>query len=101
MSNSRVMKLITGLFEAILAIPILGGTIVLGFSYIPLVIMLILHIVTLFLTNKDKGASAGSILGIITSCLAWIPILGWLLHTITAIVLFINAAMSDKKGQVV
>lgn len=97
MSNSRIMKLVTGVFEAILAIPILGGTIVMGFSYIPLVIMLVLHIITLVLTNKDNGASVGSILGIVTSCLAWIPILGWLMHLVTAVILFINAATSDEQ----
>lgn len=97
MSSSRVMKIITGLFEAVLAIPVLGALIVIGFGYIPLAIMLVLHIVTLILTNKDKGAFAGSVLGIVTSCVAWIPFVGWVMHLASAIVLFVNAAMKDKK----
>lgn len=96
MSNSRIMKWITGALEGILAIPLLGGIIVIGTHYWVLPIMLILHIITLGMTKKDNGASAGSILGIITSVIAWIPLLGWLMHLITAVFLLIGALTKDK-----
>ena len=96
MSNSRVMKWITGALEGILAIPFLGGIIVIGTYYCILPIMLILHIITLVMTKKDNGASAGSILGIITSVIAWIPLLGWLMHLITAVFLLVGAFTKDK-----
>lgn len=96
MSNSRIMKWITGALEGVLAIPLLGGIIVIGTYYLVLPIMLILHIITLVMTKKDNGALAGSILGIITSVIAWIPLLGWLMHLITAVFLLVGALTEDK-----
>ncbi|MBM7704148.1 hypothetical protein [Metabacillus iocasae] len=98
MSTSKIMKWITGSLEAVLGIPFLGGAIILGFSWTPLLIMLGLHIVTLVLTKKDGGASAGSIVGIITSCIGWIPIVGMMMHIITALLLFVNALQSDRRS---
>ncbi|BCB05825.1 hypothetical protein [Bacillus sp. KH172YL63] len=46
-----------------LGIPLLGATIIISFLGFPLVIMLVLHITTLVLTVRDKGAITGSILG--------------------------------------
>ncbi|MBB6670207.1 hypothetical protein [Cohnella nanjingensis] len=97
MSNARTMKWVTGGLEIVLAIPFLGGLIVIGWGYLPLVIMFILHIVTLFLSNANRESSLGSIFGIITSCLAWIPILGWFLHLITGIVLLLGAAGASRR----
>ncbi|MFH1054194.1 MAG: hypothetical protein V1740_07280 [Candidatus Woesearchaeota archaeon] len=54
--------------------------------------MLVLHIVTLVLCNKAKAKRSGSILGIITSVLGWIPFVGWGLHVATAIMLWLSFA---------
>lgn len=97
MSSSRIMKWVTGALEAILAIPLLGGTLVVGMYYTPLLVMLILHIITLVLTKKDNGASAGSILGIITSFVAIIPFVGWIMHLLSAIFLMVGAVTKDKE----
>lgn len=98
MSISRIMKLVTGIFEGLLGIPLFGGLYIVSQGWTPLLVMLILHIITLILTKNDRGASAGSILGIITSCIAWIPIVGMVMHILTAVVLLITAAISDKKS---
>lgn len=95
MSVSRILKWVSGGCEAFLAIPIVGGTFVVGLYWSPLFIMLILHIVTLVLTKRDGGPATGSILGIITSCVGWIPILGWIMHVLSAIFLMVNAATPD------
>lgn len=100
MTNSKMMKLVTGSLEAILAIPILGGTIVLGFGYVPLVIMGILHVITLFLSNKDGKLSVGSIFGLLASLLGWIPLLGWILHLITAIILVFDGLLQSSKVKI-
>ncbi len=50
----------------------------------------------LVMTKKDNGASAGSVLGIVTSCIAWIPLLGWIMHLLSAILLIIGAVTKDK-----
>lgn len=95
MSPSRILKWVSGGLEAILGIPILGATIILSLVWIPLLVMLALHIVTLVLTKKDGGASTGSILGIITSCIGWIPFVGMIMHMISAIFLMIDASKPD------
>ncbi|MGN7399402.1 hypothetical protein ACTHO0_06055 [Cytobacillus praedii] len=100
MSPSRILKWLTGALEAILGIPVLGATIVVGLLWIPLAIMLVLHIITLVLTKKDGGASAGSILGIVTSCVAWIPFVGMIMHILSAIFLMIDASKKDQKSAV-
>jgi hypothetical protein len=98
MSTSRILKWVSGGLEALLGIPILGGTIVVGLFWSPLAIMLILHIVTLVITKKEgSGSITGSILGIITSCVAWIPIVGMVMHIISAIILMLDAAKTEDK----
>ncbi|ADU32474.1 membrane protein [Evansella cellulosilytica] len=96
MSPSRILKWVTGGLEAILAIPVLGASIIIGLLWIPLFVMLVLHIITLILTKKDGGKTTGSILGIVTSCVGWIPFVGWVMHVLTAIFLMINASQPDN-----
>lgn len=96
MTSSRILKLVTGASELFLAIPILGGAIVIGSGYGVLTVMFIFHIITLVLSNKNREPIYGSVLGIVTSVLAWIPILGWALHLIAGILLLISAAQSGR-----
>ncbi|WP_179874505.1 hypothetical protein [Bacillus sp. AFS002410] len=53
-SNVKNMKWISGGFEALLGIPAIGGSIVIGFGYTPLFIALILHIITLVLAYNQN-----------------------------------------------
>ena len=96
MSVSRILKWVTGGLEALLGIPFVGGTIVVSLLWTPLAVMLVLHIGTLILTKKDGGKTTGSILGIVTSCIGWIPFLGMVMHIISAVFLMINAAQPDS-----
>src|SRR5699024_12123985 len=93
-----ILKWVTGAFEAILGIPLIGASIILSFAWTPLFAMLILHIITLVMTKRDNGASTGSILGIITSCVGWIPLVGMVMHILSAIFLMINAATPDDQS---
>jgi len=90
------LKWVTGGLEAFLAIPVLGAVVIVSLLWIPLFIMLVLHIVTLILTKQDGGATTGSILGIVTSCIGWIPFVGWVMHVLSAIFLMINASQPDQ-----
>lgn len=98
MSASKVLKLITGILEAILGIPVLGGSIVISLFWIPLPIMFVLHIITLIITRKEGGKFVGSILGIVTSCVGWIPVVGMIMHIISAIFLIMNAVQRDQNS---
>ncbi len=95
LSTPKILKWVSGGLEAILGIPILGGIIVVSFLWIPLGVMLALHIVTLVLTKNSGGSSKGSILGIVTSCIAWIPFVGMVMHILTAIFLMLDAAKPE------
>lgn len=100
MSISRVLKWLTGIFEAFLGIPLLGGLFIISNGYTPLLFMLALHIITLLLTQKDEGATIGSFFGIITSIVGIVPILGMIMHMVTALLLFITGSMRDRKTKV-
>ncbi|HEX7065425.1 MAG TPA: hypothetical protein VF199_10210 [Bacillales bacterium] len=97
MSTSRTMKWISGGLEALLGIPFVGGVIVLSLAWMPLVIALGLHIATLILCRKEGENVHGSILGIITSCIAWIPFVGMIMHIVTAILLMVDASKAEKE----
>ncbi|MFE5322992.1 hypothetical protein ACFQ88_30380 [Paenibacillus sp. NPDC056579] len=90
MSNARALLLVTGILEGILGIPFLGGIIILSLSYAPLFIMFVLHIITLLLALRENKDRHGSIAGIVTSAIGWIPFVGMILHIITAILLLLS-----------
>lgn len=96
MEISRIFKLITAVFEALLGFPILGGLFVFFNGWTPLLFMLVLHTITLVLTRMDKGTGAASVLGIITSLIAWIPGVGMVMHWITSLALFISALRPSR-----
>lgn len=96
MSNARILKLISGIGEAILAIPVLGGIIILSFSWMPLVLMLVLHIITAVVCSNERASKIPSFLGIVTSAIGWIPIVGWFMHLVSAIVLLIAASRNSN-----
>lgn len=96
MSPSKLLKWLTGAAELFLAIPILGGTFILATGYVPLTVMFIAHAVTLVLSAKERTSIYGSVLGLLTSLLAWIPFLGWFMHLITGLLLIVSALRSDR-----
>ncbi|WAA11998.1 hypothetical protein [Fervidibacillus halotolerans] len=96
---SKVLKWVTGGMEAILGFPIIGASIIIGFLWTPLLFMLILHIVTLVFSVKENTEIAPSILGIVTSCVGWIPFVGMTMHIITAILLMVSASKKDAAEQ--
>ena len=96
MTSSKVMKWVTGAFEIFLGIPFLGGLIIIGTYYTPLVVMFILHIITLVLSSRNNEVKYGSILGIVTSLVAWIPFVGMIMHIVTGILLMVSAAKKES-----
>ena len=95
METTQIWKLVTAIGETILAIPVLGGIIVLSSAWSALGILFALHIVTLIFAVKNNKGKAGSILGIVTNILGWIPILGWILHIASAVLLWIGFAKNN------
>nr|WP_239587056.1 hypothetical protein [Bacillus ectoiniformans] len=77
--------------EAVLGLPFIGASIIIGNLWAPLGIMAVLHIITLLLALRSGKKMGGSILGITTSIVGWIPGVGMVLHIITAFVLLADA----------
>ncbi|MBW2995265.1 hypothetical protein KY312_02845 [Candidatus Woesearchaeota archaeon] len=90
MDNEKVLKLVTAIGETVLAVPLLGGLLVVSTLWITLGIMLVLHILTLIFCNKRKLPITGNIIGIVASVLGIIPVLGWILHIVTAVFLWLE-----------
>lgn len=97
MKISVALLWITGLAELLLAIPFIGGTFVISTGYTALGAMFLLHAVTLFFCFREYTSKSGSILGIITSLVAWIPLIGWAMHLLTAAVLLLAAGISSAR----
>lgn len=96
MKLSTILKWLTGGCEAFLAIPIAGGAFIFSNAWLPLLFMFAFHLITLVVSAREKRSYVGSILGIITSAIGAIPIIGWVMHTVTAIVLLLDAGRSTK-----
>ncbi|MEF3304031.1 hypothetical protein [Paenibacillus sp. GYB003] len=98
MSLSRLMKFVTGGMEAFLGIPVLGGAFILSTGYTALWVMLALHIVTLLICHKENAGRLGSMIGIVTSLLGVIPVVGMIMHIVTAISLLLGALAQRDGG---
>ncbi|RWZ58144.1 hypothetical protein EQV77_10205 [Halobacillus fulvus] len=96
MKLSTLLKWITGGGEAFLAIPIAGGLFILSSGWQALLFMFVAHLITLIVSIRDNRSYVGSVLGLITSAIGAIPIVGWIMHTVTAIVLLIDAGRDTK-----
>jgi hypothetical protein len=92
MKTNRTLKLTTAIIESVLAIPIIGGLLIIMSLWSILLIMLALHIITLVYSSREKKSKYGSILGIVTSAIGWIPAVGWMMHVATAVCLWVSFA---------
>ncbi|HEY2493485.1 MAG TPA: hypothetical protein VGI33_11295 [Paenibacillus sp.] len=98
MSNtSKLLKWITFAVEAFFAIPLIGGGFILSYGWTPLIAALILHVIAIMSLLKDRRSIIGNGLGVITSLVGIIPIIGWIMHAITALVLLIEAISLQSK----
>ncbi|MBM7553676.1 hypothetical protein [Thalassobacillus pellis] len=93
---STTLKWITGILEGLLAIPFLGGLFIIGAGWQPLAFMFVFHLITLIFSIRDKRFSVGSVVGMIANVIGVIPGIGWIMHTLTAIILLVDAALSRK-----
>ncbi len=97
--TSRILKWVSGGLEALWGIPLLGGTLVISLAYTPLILMLALHVVGLVFAIKTNKVRTGHIMGIVCSAIAWIPIVGMIMHILTAIFLLIEAAKDNEPSE--
>jgi uncharacterized membrane protein YhaH (DUF805 family) len=96
-SVSRILKWVSGGFEAFLGIPFLGGTFILASGWAPLQFMFFFHLTAMIVCAVQKQRMHGSILGMITSVVGLIPVVGMMMHILTAFVLIVDAVRGDRK----
>lgn len=97
MKTSTVLKWVSGGYEVLLGFPVVGGSIIISMLWTPLLVALGLHIATLVFCSQEGTNRHGSVLGIVTSVIGFIPIVGMIMHIITAIVLLIDAGKSQRQ----
>lgn len=87
--------------EGVMAIPVLGATVIVGLYWIPLAIAFAIHVSLLVLRNVISGDGrnfiAAPIMGIIASVLGIIPFVGWALHLAAAIVYIVDLGSGNSK----
>ncbi|WP_413628130.1 hypothetical protein R4B61_02825 [Fructilactobacillus vespulae] len=95
------ITLVAAIIETVLAIPVLGGIIVMTSVYSPLGILMVLYIAGLVFaitTQSLKGADQYNIeisgfktkfiIGIVAAAIAVIPVVGWILHIVMAVIMW-------------
>lgn len=93
---ARAFKGLSGLFELILGLPLLGGMVVMGSGWGISAVMFALHAVTLLISLQHRQSFYGSAAGIATCLLISVPIIGMFGHWITAVLLLVS--MVDRYG---
>ena len=91
-TNIKFWKLAGAIVETILGIPFFGGVMILLSAWSLLGLALILHIIVLVFSVNCNKRKAAPILGSITSMIGWIPIVGMIMHIVTAILYWIEWA---------
>lgn len=94
----RMMRWVSGGLEAFFGIPIIGGSIIIGLNWTPLLFLLILHIIIVVFSYQYGVCAYGNIFGIVSSCIGWIPIVGMVMHILTAIFIFIELIKTPEKA---
>ena len=85
MKRIRALFLSAAIIETVLAIPVLGGLIIVGLLWVPLLLALAFHITTLVFAVEAKEKKLGSILGILANTIGIIPGVGMILHILAAV----------------
>lgn len=92
-----ITTLIAFLYEAFLAIPILGGTTVLASGYATIWIALILHAIVLIVRMGTTQSKIVPIIAIFLTCFTWFPLLGWAIHLCIALLYFADLLLGRNK----
>jgi hypothetical protein len=90
--------LVSGIFELVMAVPFLGWLIGVGSFGVMWIAGIVINIVVIVaLINRKKSIHA-NIVAIIGNVLGIVPVLGWLLHLIATVLLFVLFFKEEKKN---
>ena len=90
--------LVTGIFELVMAIPIIGWLMGVGSFGVMWVIGIVINIVVIVALINRKKAIYANIFAIVANVLGIVPVLGWFLHLIATILLFVLFFKEERKN---
>lgn len=93
-----IPTLVGFLYEFVLAIPILGGFIVIGSSYGTIATALVIHAIILIFRFARGDSKVVPILALIGTLLTWIPFVGWFIHVCIAVGYFIDFFVGKRRA---
>lgn len=96
--TGKLFKWGTFAYEAFLALPIIGGSFVVANAWAPLGIAFLLHAVAIIILLRERGPIIGNAVGVVTSVVALIPFVGWIMHAITAIILLVEGLSRSRRN---
>jgi len=102
--NLNIMKWLSGGCEAFLGIPIIGGTVILSLAWIPLFIMMAVHVLIVIVALKNKHENdfpTGNVIGLGASIFGFIPGLGMVLHIVAAVFILMEAWKTQQQLAVI
>lgn len=85
MENFNPFFILVAVFETVLAIPLLGGLLVMGSGYTLLFVGFVLHVIVLACSLESDFGFVAPLVGVLFSLVAWIPFVGWVGHVIIAV----------------
>ena len=89
MSTVSLAYLLSGIYEAVMALPVLGwlmGVHSFGFFW---AMGIIINVGAVVVAVKAKKATYGNIVGIVANIFGIVPILGWFLHLVATTLIFV------------
>lgn len=96
--TGKLFKWGTFAYEAFLALPFIGGAFVVANAWVPLGVAFLLHAVAVIILLRERGPVIGNAVGIVTSVVALIPFVGWIMHAITAVILLIEGLTASRRN---
>lgn len=91
-------SIIAFLYELILMIPLIGGAIVIGSQYTALTVALVIHVIVLITRFATGHSKIVPVLAILLTFLAWIPLLGWVIHSVITLIYLVDMIIGVMRG---
>lgn len=95
---NKYYKIFMALFELLLAVPFLGATIVISTGWSILGLLMFLHILGILFSVMTNQRKSGHFIGIIANFVAFIPLVGMAVHTITGCILLIQGMTTKTQN---
>lgn len=98
MKTASFTYLITGIFELVMAMPFLGWLIGVGSFGVMWMAGIVINIIVIVVLINRKKPIYANIIAIVANVFGIVPVLGWFLHSIAMVLLFVLFFKEEKKN---